>query len=522
MDSRKNSDGTDRADGGSRIDALIGEIASACELFHTADGKAYATYGVDGHLETWPVNSKKFRSWIQQRQFRTRGKSLSRASMDQIVQSLEAQAIYGGAEEEVFFRVAERAGTLYLDSGNAAWDVYRIDGTGDWQVISNSPVRFVRSETMRAYPNPCKGGIIDELRPFINVESDDDFRLLIGWAVGALLSDIQYPVLHLIGGQGSAKTSVTRILKRLVDPEKVNVLGFPKSTHDLAVAAQHRRCLAFDNLSDLSGDFSDALCRLSTGGGYANRALYTDDEQIVLEAKRPVILNGITSVIGKGDLQERAIVISLKRIDPRSRRPESDIEADLERVLPRVFGALLDAVSAIVRNRQGVNVCNSPRLADFIKNVTAAEEALGWEPGSFAAAYRRNQHAANKGILEDSELGRLIVALVGGVGSFSGTVTELGNVLRRIPNAPAALRSRTESQLGRELRRLEPLLETVGIRVYWTRLNDRARTRQVVIERQPSVPSVASAEERAVMMALGFQSESYPDERDEPPNECAS
>ena len=46
--------------------------------------------------------------------------------------------------------------------------------------------------------------------------------------------------------------------------------------------------LAFDNLSSVPHWLSDALCRLATGGSFAVRQLYTDDEEVLFEATRPI------------------------------------------------------------------------------------------------------------------------------------------------------------------------------------------------------------------------------------------
>jgi hypothetical protein len=58
--------------------------------------------------------------------------------------------------------------------------------------------------------------------------------------------------------------------------------SLPKEERDLSIAANNSRILAFGNLSGLSNMISDALCKLSTGGGLATRRLFTDDEEAVL------------------------------------------------------------------------------------------------------------------------------------------------------------------------------------------------------------------------------------------------
>jgi hypothetical protein len=42
--------------------------------------------------------------------------------------------------------------------------------------------------------------------------------------------------------------------------------------------------LAFDNLSGLPAWLSDALCRLASGGSFAVRQLYTDDDDVPFQA----------------------------------------------------------------------------------------------------------------------------------------------------------------------------------------------------------------------------------------------
>ena len=82
--------------------------------------------------------------------------------------------------------------------------------------------------------------------------------------------------------------------------------------------------LAFDNLSGIRDQLYDALCRLATGGGFATRQLYTDDEEIIFSAKRPIILNGIDDIATRGDLQERSLLIFLPSI-PEERRVEESV-----------------------------------------------------------------------------------------------------------------------------------------------------------------------------------------------------
>ena len=103
------------------------------------------------------------------------------------------------------------------------------------------------------------------------------------------------------------------------DPARPPTMGMPRNERDAVIAARSRHVLVYDNLSGLPTWFSDTLCRLSTGEGYATRALYTDDEEVVMEASRPVILTGIENPSVRGDLTERSIAIRLAPIADAAR-----------------------------------------------------------------------------------------------------------------------------------------------------------------------------------------------------------
>jgi len=76
------------------------------------------------------------------------------------------------------------------------------------------------------------------------------------------------------------------MIRLLVDPSTVLVRSAPKEERDLMVGAKNNWLLAFDNLSYIPESLSDAFCRLSTGGGQANRELYKDADEHVFDVMR--------------------------------------------------------------------------------------------------------------------------------------------------------------------------------------------------------------------------------------------
>jgi hypothetical protein len=44
---------------------MLTELAQCGDLFHTSAGTAYADIPVNDHQETWPIRSKRFRTWLR-------------------------------------------------------------------------------------------------------------------------------------------------------------------------------------------------------------------------------------------------------------------------------------------------------------------------------------------------------------------------------------------------------------------------------------------------------------------------
>jgi hypothetical protein len=108
-----------------------------------------------------------------------------------------------------------------------------------------------------------------------------------------------------------------------------NVAADRREDRDLFIAASNGHVLAFDNVSGLPAWISDTLCRLATGGGFAVRQLYSDQDEVLFDAARPVILNGIEDIVTRPDLADRALFLTLEPIAEERRRPEQELWACL-------------------------------------------------------------------------------------------------------------------------------------------------------------------------------------------------
>src|SRR5262249_31259678 len=232
------------------------------------------------------------------------------------------------------------------------------------------------------------------------------------------------PLLAISGEQGSAKTVLSKLLKALIDPNTAPVRSLSREERELMIAANNGYLLAFDNVSGLPVWLSDALCRLASGGSFAVRRLYSDDEEVLFEAVRPILLNGIEDVISRPDLGDRAIFLTLAPIEEAQRRLESELWCDFEIARPRILGALLDAVAHGLRARGRVHLDRLPPMADFAIWATACETAL-WPGGTFARAYAANRRAAIEGMIDADPVASCVRAIVVDRTVWSGSASDL-------------------------------------------------------------------------------------------------
>jgi hypothetical protein len=231
--------------------------------------------------------------------------------------------------------------------------------------------------------------------------------------------------------------------------------------------------------------------------------LYSDGDEIIFDAQRPVMLTGIEEVATRGDLLDRALIVTLPGIPEDKRRTEESLTRRYNARRPYILGALLDAVAAGLKNLPDVRLGRLPRMADFARWVTACEPALGWPAGSFMAAYASNVANANELALGESAVVAPLREFMALRSRWSGTATELLDGLNEIvSDKVAASRAwpRAPHALSGRLRRLAPNLRRAGLDVTF----DTGRTVKTIILTTTGVsPENASQVSRASRRVAG-------------------
>ncbi len=459
-------------------------IEQGFQLFHTPSDEPYATVPNGNHDETYRIRSATFTRLLNHLHYQQKKRAPS-AQVIQVARStFEGLAVFDNPVCDVFLRVAGDDSKILIDLCNDRWQVIEVSPAG-YRVMDKSPVRFRRTRGMLPLPIPEPGGNLNDLRKYLNLGSDDDFKLNLAWAISALRPGKPQPVLGYSGEQGTAKSTNSRILRSIIDPNEAEIRSEPRDVRDLMISATNSWLIALDNLSYLPTWLSDALCRLSTGGGFSTRQLYADDDEILLSALRPVLVNGIGELAVRGDLIDRSILLTLPNISDEQRKTEREFWGEFQKERPRLFGALLDGLVCAMRNAPTLKPSRLPRMADFAVWAMASAPVLDSSPDEILEVYEMNRANANGLALESSALAVELQQWIATVSTWSGSAADLKNILdKRVikgletvkpfgwPNNPRAL--------SVALRRLAPNLRAIGIEIVFDRTGGQ---RKIVISK---------------------------------------
>ena len=244
----------------------------------------------------------------------------------------------------------------------------------------------------------------------------------------------------------------------------------PRNSEDLFVGARHSRLLVFDNMSGIKDWLSDDLCSLVTGTGMAVRQLYTNFDEATFRTMCPVVLNGIDELGTRGDFLDRVIPITLPTIPDERRVTEREFEAQLEAALPRLTGALFQALSVALSRLDEVCLDATGRMADFYELAVAAAPGIGFSEEEVLTALARVRSRTAESVLEGSVLVDPLRDLLEDakghrfVGNASSLLSKLADYVDKEDPLPKGWPSGARA-LSNELRRLAPDLRRSKIEV---------------------------------------------------------
>ncbi len=474
----------------SQASTLVAFVRDRCRLVHDENGDVYAIENTTGEVRN--IERRAFKVWLHAEFYKATEKAARSQSIAEALTTLAGIGLHDGELVEVNIRCAALGEGYVIDLGEPGKSRAIVVSPGSWTVTEHHGVMFVRPDNMKPLPEPVGGGNLDALWPLVNVPKESRL-LVLTWLLECLRPDTPFPLLEAIGEQGSAKSALQKLLKRLIDPSSIELRSAPKSGEDIFVGAGQGWLLAYDNVSHFSADLQDVLCRVATGATFATRKLYTNAEESAIRAKRPVTLNGIGASITAQDLVDRAISLELPVVEDR--REAAGIEADFDRLHSALLGALLDlfAKALSILPRIAIERDRRPRLIEFGKLGCAVAQATGRTADDFLAEFEAMRAESIGRTLDASPVAVALIEFLEDRADREGerSAKQWYEALTKPDGAEAWPRS--PKGFSDALRRAAPALRTMGIHVSRPRKSHGSKvisiTRKVAAPKSPMSPT---------------------------------
>ena len=393
------------------------------EIFKTESEEPYLTY--DG--ATYRIVSSEFKELLWKQHFLEFGQAPSCCKVKQTIKTLYMYGKIFAPVKKVYHRFAKIDDAVFIDMCTP--DSHAVKITGNSVSIEHNPsAKFIRSKVQRTIGAPVFKALpeyFELLKKYIPFKTEDDFIIFVSWLLNCINMDGGYPVLFLLGEQGSAKSTTCKLIKDLLDASSVLLRNLPKSMKELMITATNDYILCFDNISKISDAQSDNLCKLATGAAFTTRRLYSTVSEVQLASKNPCVINGISCFPTRQDLLDRSLIVALDFIAPDKRKTDKELMKSWENDRPLIFGALCQAASAALRNYNSVSEKELPRMADFAKWVIAAEENLPWKKGLFMETMRNLRIKIVEDALDADPVAIAVLKLMKNRDEWSGSATSL-------------------------------------------------------------------------------------------------
>ncbi len=331
--------------------------------------------------------------------------------------------------QEMYIRVAAEENNIYYNLNNNR--VVKINEEG-WEIIDNPNILYRQDTNYLPQVEPNNEPDLGRLGEYIRVDKKQ-LVLFLAHMTSYFIPNISHPIAVITGEQGSAKTTTMRLIKSLVDPCALDKVSVPTTTQSLIQLLDHNFLIPFDNMSRVSQDLSDTLCRAVTGEGFSKRKLHSDDDDIIYHYRRGIIINGIANVIEREDLASRSIVYNLKKIDNYVN--ESEFWANFEEDKPYILSAIFGILSRAIKIYPTVDLDGRypSRLTDFCKWGYAIAEAVGGYGNEFLEEYKANIAILNEHSLDSNVVTEALQFLLEEKNyNWSGSATDLMKDLKAI------------------------------------------------------------------------------------------
>ncbi|MGY5152399.1 MAG: hypothetical protein ACW9XA_09035 [Candidatus Nitrosopumilus sp. bin_6a] len=362
----------------------------------TDSSQFYGIVEVDGHKESINLNSDSAISWLKVRYYETCEKFHGHEMYENVISLIRDKSSFSKDIEPtpISKRIFSDNKSIYIDLASPDWNLVKIT-ENETSIVphgNDTPI-FARSKSQSRIPEPnfeYTGNPLDEFTKLVRMDNESIFKEHL---ICEFLAHVPTPIVVIIGQEDSAKSDRSALIKMLVDPSGTELdeqLGqFGRNDDDLNVRFANNYMAVFDNLSDITGEQSDSLCKAVTGASYSKRQNYSDADEIVLKFQRKIVLNGISVNIEHSDLARRSIHYFTERIPTDEKLTRSQVMDRFKEILPDLYGQIFFVLSEAIQYFDIVieDTKTIPGMAEFAVWGECISRALGHDEGVFLKNY---------------------------------------------------------------------------------------------------------------------------------------
>jgi len=366
----------------------------------------------NGHTESVSLADARTKDWLRYLYYKETGENHSDESYKNALSLIRSEVLMDAVKTEVIHnRIAMTGDAIYYDLANPDWQAVKISKTGV-EIVSlneNTPI-FARRQHQHAQVLPkFKRAALGELVQLLRIPSKDR-QLFMVHLVSMLVEKYPIPIMNILGEQGSNKTTLAKSVKNIVDPSGGNISSIPRNKTELLLHFNNRYLVNFDNVSGFDSETSDIFCRAITGEGQSKRQLYTDQDEVIFNYRRKIVINGIAPTLEFPDYRERSIFYETLPLKDYERLTEEEYNRKFAVLLPYVLGDIFIALHRAMQLYDSVKLelKRLERMADFTIFGECISRALGFPPLTFYETYRERMQFNSIDIRESFPIVSLI------------------------------------------------------------------------------------------------------------------
>lgn len=441
----------------------------------------------NGHLESICLSNGKAKDWLRYSYYRETGKNHSDDSYRNTFSLMKSEVLMNSPNiETIYNRIAMVEGAIYYDLVNSDWQAIKITKTSVETVSldENTPI-FVRKQHQKAQVIPKFGreSALDDLVQLLRIPYKDR-QIFKVHLISMFIEKYPMPIMNILGEQGSNKTTLARSVKNIVDPSGENTSSLPRNTQDLILHLNNRYLVNFDNVSGFDSNTSDIFCRAITGDGQSRRQLYTDQDEVIFNYRRKIIINGIAPSLEFPDYRERSIFYEMLPLKEHERLTEEEYNKKFDYILPYVLGNIFTTLQKALQLYDKVRgeLKNLERMADFTIFGECISRALGYQPLSFRDSYSERVQFSSVDARESYPILQLIDNLMADESKekYEDTVTKFYKRIKGIAekeevdiDSRGVSFPRLPNKTKQHLQKLKPILRNIGFEVEVNPYNKR-------------------------------------------------